>query len=50
MISVVAMCAFPFAAKPMMQAFMKMSEEDFNLFLLERKKEVVAMLHSAMRP
>ena len=50
MISVVAMCAFPFAAKPMMQAFMKMSEEDFNLFLQERKKEVVAMLHSAMRP
>lgn len=50
MISVVAMCAFPFAAKPMMQVFLKMSEEDFNLFLQERKKEVVAMLHSAMLP
>jgi hypothetical protein len=44
------MCAFPFAAKPMMQTVMKMSEEDFNLFIQERKKEVTAMLHHAMRP
>lgn len=50
MISVVAMCAFPFAAKPMMQTFMKLSEEDFNLFIQERKKEVVTMVHNAMKP
>lgn len=50
MISVVSMCAFPFAAKPMVQIIMKMSEEDFNLFVQERKKEIVTLLHSAMRP
>jgi TetR/AcrR family transcriptional regulator len=50
MISAVSMCAFPFAAKPMMKTFMKMSEEDFNLFLQERKKEITTMLHHTMRP
>ncbi len=50
MISVVSMCAFPFAAKTMMQTILKMNDNDFDLFLQERKKEVVAILHSAMRP
>jgi TetR/AcrR family transcriptional regulator len=49
-INMLSMCVFPFAAKTMISTMLKMKEDDFNLFIQERKKEIVLFLHTAIKP
>lgn len=43
------LCAFPFAAKYAMQAFMGISERDYQKLLQERKKEIPELILNTIR-
>lgn len=50
MINLVSMTIFPFMAKPMLEANLGISAEQFNDFIEQRKKEIPAFIISALRP
>jgi AcrR family transcriptional regulator len=41
MVNILGMCIFPFVAKPIIRGILKKSEDEYNRFLMERKKEIV---------
>jgi AcrR family transcriptional regulator len=50
MINLVSMTIFPFMAKPMLEANLGITDEQFNAFIEQRKKEIPAFIISALRP
>lgn len=50
MISIVAMCVFPFVAKPLLKAVFKIGDPAFAQFIEERKAFVSSFVLSALRP
>lgn len=48
-INVMSMCVFPFLAKPMLQQVGGMNDEQYRVFLLERKKVVVDFVINAIK-
>jgi TetR/AcrR family transcriptional regulator len=46
-INMLGMCLFPFIARPVVQGILKKTDEEYEMFLSERKKEVVQfVMHS----
>ncbi|MBN8864458.1 MAG: TetR/AcrR family transcriptional regulator [Sphingobacteriales bacterium] len=50
LINLVSMTIFPFMAKPMLEANLGISADQFNDFIEQRKKEIPAFIISALRP
>ena len=48
-INILGMCIFPFLAQPMIQTVMKISDEDYALFLSQRKEQVSLFVHAALK-
>jgi TetR/AcrR family transcriptional regulator len=48
-LNILAMCIFPFLAKPMIQQVMKLSDADYDLILSQRKEQVSAFVHAALK-
>lgn len=49
--NIIALCVFPFVAKPVLQFALNMpAEEDFRQFIEERKKTLVPFILNALRP
>jgi AcrR family transcriptional regulator len=48
--NVLAMCVFPFLAKPMLCAVMGMDDQHWQHYVNERKAEVKRFVHGALRP
>jgi TetR/AcrR family transcriptional regulator len=49
--SIIALCVFPFVAKPVLQFALNMpTEEDFRQFIEERKQTLVPFILNALRP
>jgi AcrR family transcriptional regulator len=48
--SVLALCVFPFIARPMLQAGLGLDDEGFECFIAVRRTEVSAFIRSALRP
>jgi TetR/AcrR family transcriptional regulator len=49
-VNVVALCVFPFAARPMLDAAFGMNDERFEQFLDERRAELPSFILRALRP
>lgn len=47
--NIISMCAFPFVAKPLLQAVSGVSEEDWTVLMNERKEEVTRFILSAIK-
>lgn len=45
-----ALCAFPFIARPMLQAVTGLNDDAYRAFLAERKDDVLRFLHQALAP
>lgn len=50
MISIISMCIFPFAAKPLLQAAFSVNDVQFGMMMAERKKFVTDFVMQALRP
>lgn len=50
LVNIVAMCIFPFVAKPMLRIVLGMSPAELAQFLGERKEEVKRFVFAAIRP
>ena len=48
-INIMAMCIFPFLARPMIQNVLKISDEDYASMLSQRKEQVSLFVHAALR-
>ncbi len=49
--SLISLCVFPFAARPLLQIVLSMQgEEEFAAFIQERKKTLVPFILNALRP
>lgn len=48
-VNILGMCIFPFLARPMVQNVMKISDEDYTLFLSQRKEQVSLFVHAALK-
>lgn len=48
--NVIGLCVFPFIARPMIEAVMGMSHDEFEAFLEERKDAVSTFILDALRP
>lgn len=48
--SVLAMCIFPFIARPMLQVGLGTTDPEFDAFLAERVTHVTAFIRNALRP
>lgn len=49
-LNMMSLCVFPFVAKPMIKTMIKLSEEDFNTILNQRKQEVTRFIFDAIKP
>lgn len=49
-VNILALCVFPFAARPMLRAVLGIDNDGFATFIEERRKELPAYIHSAIRP
>ncbi len=47
--NIISMCAFPFVAKPLLQAVSGLSEKDWTVLMDERKAEVTRFILSAIK-
>ena len=47
--NIISMCAFPFVAKPLLQAVSGMGEEEWTVLMNERKAEVTRFILSAIK-
>jgi AcrR family transcriptional regulator len=50
LVNTIAMCVFPFVAKPMMRIVLGMSSGEMRIFLEERKEQVTSFVLAALRP
>jgi putative methionine-R-sulfoxide reductase with GAF domain len=50
MISIISMCVFPFAAKPLLSGVFQMDAARFGAFMEERKKFVSSFVLHALEP
>jgi AcrR family transcriptional regulator len=50
LVNTIAMCVFPFVAKPMMRIVLGMSGGEMRIFLEERKEQVTSFVLAALRP
>lgn len=48
--NMMSLCVFPFVAKPMIKNMIKLTEDDFNTLLNQRKKEVTRFVFDAIKP
>ena len=48
-LNIIAMCIFPFVARPMVQHVMKISDEDYAVVLSQRKEQVSLFIHAALK-
>ena len=48
-LNIIAMCIFPFIARPMVQHVMKISDEEYAVVLSQRKEQVSLFLHAALK-
>lgn len=48
--NMMSLCVFPFVAKPMIKNMIKLSEEDFQTILNQRKQEVTRFIFDAIKP
>lgn len=49
-VNIVAMCIFPFVAKPMIRIVLGMNPDEINAFLAERKETVKSFVFQAIKP
>jgi AcrR family transcriptional regulator len=49
-INLLSLCIFPFAAKPMLSAVLKLDQKGFERFIARRKTELAAFVLNALRP
>lgn len=49
-VSIIAMCVFPFVSRPMLKAVFQLSDEQFREFLHQRKQEVTNYAFSILQP
>lgn len=49
LMNIISMCAFPFVAKPMLQAVSGMDDENWEKLMQERKEEVTRFILNAIR-
>ena len=49
-VNLLALCIFPFAARPLLQAVLRLDERGFARFINQRKKELPAFFLAALRP
>lgn len=47
--NIISMCAFPFVAKPLLQAVSGINEEDWTILMNKRKEEVTRFILSAIK-
>ncbi len=50
LVNTLALCAFPFVARPVLQAFTRFDSEAYQAFLTSRKTEVITFLRAALEP
>ena len=50
LISIIAMCAFPFLAKPVACHMFGMNEEEYSRFIEERRKELKSYIRTLLQP
>jgi TetR/AcrR family transcriptional regulator len=50
MVNLIALCIFPFAARPMLQAMLGLDEQGFNRFIARRRRDLVDFFLGALRP
>lgn len=50
LVNIVAMCVFPFVARPMLRIVLGLSPTELNQFLSERKEEVKRFVFQAIKP
>jgi TetR/AcrR family transcriptional regulator len=48
-LNIISLCVFPFAARPMVQNVLKISDEDYQIILSQRKTEVIKFLREALQ-
>ena len=48
-VNLMSMCIFPFAAKPVIKALVNFDEENYSLFLEQRKKEIPVFIINAIK-
>jgi len=49
-VNVLALCIFPFAARPMLRAALGLDDEAFGKFIEKRRKELPVFIHGALEP
>ena len=49
-LNMMSLCVFPFVAKPMIKNMIKLSEEDYNMIIQQRKQEVTRFIFDAIKP
>ena len=49
-VNLMALCIFPFAARPMIQAMLGMDQRDFDHFIARRRRDLTAFFLGALRP
>ena len=47
-VNVLSMCVFPFVARPMMKAMLQVSDEDYTVFIKDRKAVIVDFVKNAI--
>jgi len=50
LVNIVAMCVFPFVAKPMIRIVLGLDQQEIKAFLAERKEEVKSFVFQAIKP
>lgn len=50
LISIVSMCVFPFAARHVMEHMMEIDQQGFELFLAQRKPEIMKLIKAMLVP
>lgn len=49
-VNLVSLCVFPFAARPMLAVILGLDDKTFPRFIEQRKTELPAFFHNALRP
>jgi len=50
MVNLMALCIFPFAARPMLMAMLGLDEQGFERFMARRREELPRFFLGALRP
>lgn len=49
-VNLISLCIFPFAARPLISAFLRLDDRAFKRFIARRKRELPAFFLAALRP